>query len=119
MPKCLLCMHDEPSAVGNKGLIIGFCVCGWKITFVLLQKKKKKTTKTPTKTTQCEHWAVLCVKTTGGNVTLCDPAQWGCMGLTLVGEDISAPMWQRSHSGSHTPNVCQDAQQVTETTEFL
>lgn len=94
-------------AVGNKGLIIGFCVCGWKITSVLLQSQKKNKTKNQpnVNTGQCCE----SVKTPGGNVTLCDPAQWSYMGLTLVGEDTSAVVGHRSHSGSHTPNVCQDA----------
>lgn len=59
-------------AVGNKGLIIGFCVCGWKITSVLLQSKKKNQNKKPT---QCEHWTMLWVcKNPRGE---CNPV-WSC-----------------------------------------
>lgn len=31
------------------------------------------------------------------NVTLCDPAQSGCMGLTPLGEGISVPSGHSSH----------------------
>lgn len=75
MPKCLLCRRDEHSAVGNKGLITGFRVCGLQITSALLESEEKRGI--------CEHRAALCSSLSPrARHNLGDPARPRHAGLT-------------------------------------